>query len=193
MASAFADWWAYKYEVKDAIPYAGALMYRAGVNVSYNSDDAELARHLNHEAAKAVRYGGVPEVDALKFVTLNPAMQLRIEQYVGSLEVGKHADLVLWSGSPLSTMSRCEQTWVDGRKYFDLQQDAADRQKTKDMRTALIQKVLASGEEMETKDSSKVDPARLWPRYDENCGMSGHHYDDRQFNGSHQGHSHQNQ
>ncbi len=193
MASAFADWWAYKYEVKDAIPYAGALMYRAGVNVSYNSDDAELARHLNHEAAKAVRYGGVPEEEALKFVTLNPAMQLRIDQYVGSIEVNKHADLVLWSGSPLSTMSRCEQTWVDGRKYFDLEQDAAARQKTKDMRTALIQKVLASGEEMETKDSSKVDPARLWPRYDENCGMLGHHYDDRQFNGLHQGHAHQNQ
>jgi N-acetylglucosamine-6-phosphate deacetylase len=193
MASAFADWWAYKYEVKDAIPYAGALMYRAGVKVSYNSDDAELARHLNHEAAKAVRYGGVPEEDALKFVTLNPAMQLRIDQYVGSIEPGKHADLVLWSGSPLSTLSRCEQTWVDGRKYFDLQEDATERQKNKDMRTALIQKVLASGEEMETRDSSKTDPARLWPRYDENCGMLGHHYDDRQFNGLHQGHTHQNQ
>ena len=97
MGSAFSDWWAYKFEVYDAIPYAGALMHNAGVVVSYNSDDRELARHLNHEAAKAVKYGGVPPQEALKFVTLNPAKQLRIDRYVGSLEPGKDADLVLWS------------------------------------------------------------------------------------------------
>ena len=98
--SAFADWWAYKFEVYDAIPYNGALMHRAGVIVSYNSDDRELARHLNHEAAKAVKYGGVSPEQALQFVTLNPAKQLRIDQHVGSLEPGKHADLVVWSGVP---------------------------------------------------------------------------------------------
>ncbi|MFM7738082.1 MAG: amidohydrolase family protein, partial [Planctomycetota bacterium] len=110
--------------VYDAIPQAGALMHNQGVVVSFNSDDAELARHLNHEAAKAVRYGNVPEEEALKFVTLNPAKQLRIDQYVGSIEPGKHADLALWSGHPLDTTSRCEQTWVDGIKYFDLAEQA---------------------------------------------------------------------
>lgn len=190
MASAFADWWAYKYEVKDAIPYAGALMHRAGVNVSFNSDDSELARHLNHEAAKAVRYGNVSEEEALKFVTLNPAMQLRVDKYVGSIEVNKHADLVIWNGHPLSNLSRCEQTWVDGRKYFDVKDDALARKQTKQKRVTLIQKILASGEEMKTKDKSEADQAKLWPRFDENCGMSGHHYEDRQFNGLHQGHGH---
>ena len=193
MASAFADWWAYKYEVKDAIPYAGALMHRAGVRVSFNSDDAELARHLNQEAAKAVRYGGVSEEEALKFVTLNPAMQLRIDQWVGSIEAGKHADLVLWSGHPLSNLSRCEQTWVDGRMYFDLKEDQKLRKQNREMRTALIQKILASGEKMKAKDRSTADPAKLWPRFDEHCGMAGHHFDDRQFNGLHQGHAHAQQ
>jgi N-acetylglucosamine-6-phosphate deacetylase len=95
MASSFSDWWAYKVEVFDAIPYNGAIMHNAGVVVSFNSDDAELARHLNHEAAKAVKYGGLSPEEALKFVTLNPAKQLRIDQYIGSLEVGKQADFVI--------------------------------------------------------------------------------------------------
>jgi N-acetylglucosamine-6-phosphate deacetylase len=118
--SSFADWWAYKQEAWDAIPYDGALMREAGVLVSFNSDDAELARRLNLEAAKAMKYGGVPEEEALKFVTLNPARQLRIDQYVGSIEPGKSADLVVWSASPLSTLSACEQTWVAGRGYFEV-------------------------------------------------------------------------
>src|SRR5262249_54077119 len=87
--SSFADWWAYKFEVYDAIPYNGAIMHDAGVIVSFNSDDAELARRLNLEAAKACKYGGVSEVEALKFVTLNPAKQLRIDKFVGSIEPGK--------------------------------------------------------------------------------------------------------
>ncbi|MCG8649820.1 MAG: amidohydrolase, partial [Pirellulales bacterium] len=100
MGSSFSDWWAYKFEVFDAIPYNGALMHDRGVVVSFNSDDRELGRHLNTEAAKATKYGGVPEEDALKFVTLNPAKQLRIDPYVGSLVPGKHADVVIWSGRP---------------------------------------------------------------------------------------------
>ncbi len=127
MGSAFSDWWAYKFEVFDAIPYNGALMHDRGVVVSFNSDDRELARHMNTEAAKATKYGAVPEQEALKFVTLNPARQLRIDQYVGSLTAGKHADLVVWSGRPLSTLSRCEQSWIDGRRYFDLKADAGMR------------------------------------------------------------------
>jgi imidazolonepropionase-like amidohydrolase len=118
-ASTFSDWWAYKFEVYDAIPYNGSLMRDRGVVVSFNSDSSELARRLYLEAAKAVKYGGTPEAEALKFVTLNPAKQLHIEQYVGSLEPGKDADFVLWSKSPLDSRTVCLQTWIDGRKYFD--------------------------------------------------------------------------
>lgn len=118
-ASAFSDWWAYKFEVYDAIPYAGTLMHRRGALVSFNSDSSDVARRMNLEAAKAVKYGGLPEEDALKFVTLNPAKQLRIDAYVGSLEKGKHADFVIWSDNPLSTRAVCEQTWIEGKKYFD--------------------------------------------------------------------------
>ncbi|HYK42540.1 MAG TPA: amidohydrolase family protein [Thermoanaerobaculia bacterium] len=125
--STFSDWWAYKPEAYDAIPYNGALMRERGVVVSFNSDSDELARRLNWEAAKAVRYGGVPPADALAFVTSNPAKQLGIFQRVGSLEPGKDADFVLWSGDPLSTTSIAMQTWVDGRKYFDRAADLAGR------------------------------------------------------------------
>ena len=100
-ASTFSDWWAYKYEVVDAIPYNGTLMANAGVTVSFNSDSDELARRMNLEAAKAVKYGDLDEAEALKLVTINPAKQLRIDKYVGSLEIGKDADFVIWSGHPL--------------------------------------------------------------------------------------------
>jgi imidazolonepropionase-like amidohydrolase len=175
MGSAFSDWWAYKFEVYDAIPYDGALMHDAGVVVSFNSDDRELARHLNQEAAKAVKYGGLSPAEALKFVTLNPAKQLRIDQYVGSIEVGKHADLALWSGPPLSNFSRCEQSWVDGRKYFDRAEDAIARKTVADMRTKLVQKILASGEKMQQpgEDDKNEDDSRLWPREDVFCFGNG--------------------
>lgn len=140
--SAFADWWAYKLEVQDAIPEAGAIMHEQGVVVSFNSDSDEMARRLNLEAAKANKYGGVPPVEAMKFVTLNPAKQLKIESRVGSLESGKDADLVVWSGPPLSTMSRVERTYVDGRLLFSLEQDVAAREAQKVERQRLIQKVL---------------------------------------------------
>ena len=149
-------------------------MHEAGVVVSFNSDDRELARHLNQEAAKAIKYGGVSAEDALKFVTLNPAKQLRIDEYVGSIEVGKHADIVLWSGPPLSNLSRCEQTWIDGIKYFDRQDDLANRTLVFEMRQALIQKILDSGEEMHAPGEGKVDPASLWPREDLFCHAHGH-------------------
>ncbi len=117
--SCFTDWWAYKFEVWDAIPYAGSLMRDRGVTVSFNSDSSELARRLYLEAAKAVKYGGTQEVEALKFVTLNPAKQLRVDKWVGSLEPGKDADFAVWSHSPLAYNTVCEQTWIEGRKYFD--------------------------------------------------------------------------
>ena len=118
-ASCFSDWWAYKFEVIDAIPYAGAIMHQRDVVVSFNSDSSDLSRRLYTEAAKAVKYGGVSEKEALKFVTINPARQLRIEQRVGSLEPGKDGDFVIWSRSPLDAGTVCEQTWMDGKKYFD--------------------------------------------------------------------------
>jgi imidazolonepropionase-like amidohydrolase len=118
-ASTFADWWAYKFEVYDAIPYNGSLMRDRGVVVSFNSDSSDLARRLYTEAAKAVKYGGTSEQEALKFVTLNPAQQLRIDKFVGSLEPGKDADFVVWSKSPLDSGTVCLQTWIDGQKYFD--------------------------------------------------------------------------
>ena len=169
MGSAFADWWAYKFEVFDAIPYAGALMHNAGVVVSFNSDDRELGRHLNQEAAKAVKYGGVPAEEALKFVTLNPAKQLRIDERVGSLEAGKDADLVVWSGPPLAITSRVEQTWIDGRRYFDSDEDRDMRKRDAEIRTALVQKILDSGEKMATDGDTQKDESDLWPREDIFC------------------------
>jgi N-acetylglucosamine-6-phosphate deacetylase len=142
--SAFSDWWAYKYEVIDAIPYAGKLMHDAGVLVSYNSDSNEMARRLNTEAAKAVKYGGISEIDALKFVTINPAKQLRIDSRVGSLEIGKDADLVIWSGHPLSTYTICEQTWIDGRRFFDREEDLMMREEVQKKKAELMQKALKS-------------------------------------------------
>ena len=175
-ASGFSDWWAYKYEVIDAIPYNGAIEHQRGVVVSFNSDDSELARRLNLEAAKAVRYGGVPEAEALDFVTKNAAAALGIQDRVGSLEPGKDADFVVWSGHPLSTYSVCEQTWIDGRKYFDRQEDLAFRQEVAAERAALLAKVKAAkkddakgekgkgeGEKPPEETAAKVSTSyRLW-------------------------------
>jgi len=144
MGSTFSDWWAYKMEVADAIPYNGALMHDNGVIVSFKSDSNELARRLNTEAAKAIKYGGVSPEEAIRFVTLNPAKQLRIEDRVGSLEAGKDADFVIWSEQPLSSYARCEQTWIDGRKYFDIQQDQKAREEANRQRNLLVQRILES-------------------------------------------------
>ena len=171
MGSSFSDWWAYKFEVFDAIPYNGALMYQQGVVVSFNSDDRELARHLNTEAAKATKYGNVPEEEALKFVTLNPAKQLRIDEYVGSIAVGKHADLVVWSGRPLSTLSRCEQTWIDGKRYFDLTTDKELRERDRELRARLVQKVLRESHPKKStpEKEKKVEEEDRWARHDVFC------------------------
>ncbi|TWU40668.1 amidohydrolase family protein [Novipirellula artificiosorum] len=179
MASTFADWWAYKFEVYDAIPYNGVIMHNAGVVVSYNSDDAELGRHLNTEAAKATKYGGVPEQEALQFVTLNPAKQLRLEDRIGSIEVGKDADLVVWSGPPLSATTRCEQTWIDGIKYFDLELDHQLRTRDARLRAQLVQMGLDQGSQpvSETKNGERsdrlkdepIEEADRWDRVDIYC------------------------
>jgi imidazolonepropionase-like amidohydrolase len=141
--SSFADWWAYKYEVYEAIPHNGAIMHEQGVTVAFNSDDAEMARRLNQEAGKAVRFGGVKEEDALKFVTLNPAKLLRIADRTGSLKVGKDADVVVWSDNPLSIYAKAEMTFVDGIKFFDRNEDLKLREEVAAERNRLIQKMLA--------------------------------------------------
>ena len=173
-ASTFSDWWAYKFEVYDAIPYNGALMHDAGVVVSYNSDSDELARRLNTEAAKAVKYGGVSQEEALKFVTINPAKQLRIDKRVGSLEVGKDADFVVWSGNPLSTYSVCEQTWIDGKKYFDRDEDSMMNKEVQNERAVLVQKVL--GTKKSEGGEKKPDMPKFKQGYschEENIEMEG--------------------
>ena len=121
--STFSDWWAYKFEVNDAIPYNASIMHNAGVTVAINSDDGEMSRRLNQEAAKTVKYGGVSEEDAWKFVTLNPAKLLHLDDRVGSLKVGKDADVVLWTDHPMSIYAKAEKTIIEGVTYFDLARD----------------------------------------------------------------------
>ncbi len=140
-ASSFADWWAYKYEVIEAIPYNGAIMHKLGLNVGYNSDNSEMARRLNQEAAKAVKYGGVSEEEAFKFVTLNPAKMMHIDDRVGSLKPGKDADIVLWNDNPLSIYAYPLQTYVDGIKYYDIQRDSVMRNEIKTERSRIMQKM----------------------------------------------------
>ncbi len=136
--STFSDWWTYKYEVIDAIPYNPAIMHEAGVTVAINSDDAEMSRRLNQEAAKSVKYGGVSEEEALKFVTLNPAKLLHIDDRVGSIKVGKDADVVLWSDHPLSIYAKAEKTIIEGATYFDINRDAMMQEQIQKEKSDLI-------------------------------------------------------
>lgn len=140
-ASTFSDWWAYKMEVEDAIPYNAAIMQRVGLTVAINSDDAEMARRLNQEAAKIVKYGGVTEEEALKMVTLNPAIMLHVDDKVGSLRVGKDADVVLWSDHPLSIYAKSLYTIVDGTIYFDRARDEQLQKQVEAERLRLVRKM----------------------------------------------------
>jgi imidazolonepropionase-like amidohydrolase len=145
-ASTFADSWAYKVEAYDAIPHNAALMYRAGVLTTVNSDDNERARRLNTEAARAVRYGGVPEEEALRMVTLNAARQLGIDRWVGSLDVGKDADVVIWSAHPLSTYAVAEKVFIDGQQYFDRQEAVREAEANAREKAAVRARLKAAGE-----------------------------------------------
>jgi imidazolonepropionase-like amidohydrolase len=138
-ASIFADFWGYKIEAYDAIPYNALILTRAGVNVSLNSDSDERARRLNIEAAKMLKYGDITEEEALRMITLNPAQQLGIETRVGSIDVGKDADVVIWNGHPFSIYSRVETTFIDGDIFFDRQQDQSRRADILRERAALEQ------------------------------------------------------
>lgn len=155
-ASTFADWWAYKYEVMEAIPYNAAILNRMGIVTSMNSDDAEMARRLNQEAAKAVKYGNVSEEDALKMVTLNPAIMLHVSDRVGSIKEGKDADLVLWNENPLSIYAKPLKTYVDGICYFDIDRDVMLRQQNEKERARIIQKMLVE----KAKGGATTGPSR---------------------------------
>jgi N-acetylglucosamine-6-phosphate deacetylase len=166
----FSDWWGYKQEVVDAIPWNNYLMWDRGVNAGMNSDSDELARRLNTEAAKAIKYGGVPREEALKMVTLNPAKSLKIDTWVGSLEPGKEADFSIWSGAPLSPFSVCEQTWIEGRKYFDRAADLAGREELMKERAALV----AAAKEAKREGGAPAGGrAGRMPRYLEETDLSG--------------------
>ena len=145
-ASTFSDWWAYKVEAYDAIPYNAALMTRRGVLVSVNSDDAEEATHLNQEAAKSIKFGGLSHDEALKLVTLNPAIQLGIDKRVGSIDAGKDADLVIYNHDPLSAYAVVQKTLIDGRVYFDRQRDIADRPAREKEKKTLLDRQKKSAE-----------------------------------------------
>lgn len=176
-ASTFSDWWAYKFEVNDAIPYNAALLAEMGVLTAINSDDAEMARRLNQEAAKAVKYGGASQEEALKMVTLNPAKLLHIDDRVGSIKKGKDADIVLWTDNPLSVYAQVQQTYVDGVCYFDQTKDLELRKRNEAERNRLIQKMLTEKSNGKATQRAKKEMQVLY-----HCDtMEGH---------EHQGHSH---
>jgi len=165
-ASTFSDWWAYKVEAYDAIPYNAALMTQRGVVVSINSDDAEEATHLNQEAAKSMKYGGLSHDEALKMVTLNPAMQLGIDKRVGTIDVGKDADLAIYNHDPLSAYAVVQKTLIDGRVYFDLQRDIAERAEREKEKKALIDKFKKAVEkksEEKRPDAAGQEPGEKKP------------------------------
>lgn len=141
-ASTFSDWWAYKIEAYDAIPYNAAVMWKKGVTVALNSDDlqADLTRRLNVEAAKVIKYGVDDENEALKMITINAAKMMKIDQYVGSIEVGKMADLVLFDKHPLSTLAKVQKVFIDGQPYFDRDKDMTTRADKSKAKTQLIEK-----------------------------------------------------
>lgn len=157
-ASTFSDWWAYKMEVMDAIPYNAALLSKMGLVTSINSDDAEMGRRLNQEAAKSVKYGGLTEEEAWKLCTLNPAKMLHIDDKVGSVKVGKVADVVLWSDNPLSINARAEKTIIDGIIYYDVDEDAKLREEIKKERARIIQKMIR--EKQNGGNTQKPGPRR---------------------------------
>ncbi|MBC7902242.1 MAG: amidohydrolase family protein, partial [Gemmatimonadaceae bacterium] len=170
-ASTFSDWWAYKVEVQDAIPQNAAIMQRVGMNVCINSDDAEMARRLNQEAAKSVKYAGMSEEDALKMVTINPAIALHISDRVGSIKTGKDADLVLWSAHPLSIYAMAEKTIVDGVVEFDREADKETRKKISVERNRLVQKMLG-----EKRTGAPMGPATPSFQVLLNCGDHAHEH-----------------
>ncbi|MDC1221377.1 amidohydrolase family protein [Salibacteraceae bacterium] len=151
MASTFSDWWAYKFEVNDAIPYNAAMLTNAGIVTAINSDDAEMGRRLNQEAAKTMKYGGLSEEEAIKLITINPAIMLHLDTTTGSIEVGKDADLVLWTDNPLSVYSQVDKTFIEGQLYFDRNKEAELAERIKTERSRLISAMILDKSEKKKK------------------------------------------
>lgn len=160
--STFSDWWAYKYEVNDAIPHNAAIMASQGITTSINSDDAEMGRRLNQEAAKTIKYGNVPDEEALKMVTLNPAKLLHLDSLTGSIKVGKDADLVIWNGNPLSIYSKPEKTFVEGICYFDIERDKILRDEIQKEKARLIQKMIQAKKNGEQTQKPQQKKQKLY-------------------------------
>jgi imidazolonepropionase-like amidohydrolase len=152
-ASVFSDWWDYKYEVYEGIAYNAAMLMKQGVLTCIHSDDAEMGRRLNQEAAKTMKYGGISETEALKLVTLNPAIMLHLGDRTGSIKVGKDADLVLWTDYPLSVYARASKTMVDGTFYYDEEQDDKMKEQIDNERNRIIANILR-----ETTATSSTTP-----------------------------------
>jgi imidazolonepropionase-like amidohydrolase len=172
-ASTFSDWWAYKVEAYEAIPYNAALMTRRGVLVSVNSDDAEEATHLNQEAAKSIKFGGLSHDEALKLVTLNPAIQLGIDKRVGTIDTGKDADLVIYTHDPLSAYAVVQKTLIDGRVYFDRQRDIADRADREREKKALLEKEKKAAEKKPDKKKPEEKKPEDKPKPSQADGVFG--------------------
>ena len=179
-ASTFSDWWAYKFEVYDAIPHNAALLHAQGVNTGINSDDAEMSRRLNQEAAKAIKYGGVSPEEAWKMVTLNPARMLKLDHRMGRVAPGMDADLVLWSGDPLSIQARVERTYVDGVCYFDRVTDVQRRAWTASERDRIVRAMIAAQADGAPTRKARRDRKHLW--HCDDLGEEGHE--------GHDGHDH---
>jgi imidazolonepropionase-like amidohydrolase len=171
-ASTFSDWWAYKVEAYDAIPYNAAIMTRRGVVVSINSDDAEEATHLNQEAAKSIKFGGLSHDEALKMVTINPAMQLGIDKRVGSIDAGKDADLVIYNHDPLSAYAVVQKTLIDGKVYFDRAQDIAGRADRETEKKALTEKEKRAAEK-KAEEKKMEDKDKPKPPQSDSFGLGG--------------------
>ena len=162
--STFSDWWNYKYEVKDAIPQNASIMHNAGVTVAINSDDAEMSRRLNQEAAKSVKYGKVSEEEAWKFVTLNPAKLLHIDDRVGSIKEGKDADVVLWTDHPLSVYAKADKTIIEGVVYFDLERDLKLREEVAEQKNILTTQMLKA-----KNNGVKTQPVKATKKEEMHC------------------------
>ena len=176
--STFSDWWNYKMEVVDAIPYNAYIMQKVGLNVAINSDDPEMARRLNQEAAKSVKYGGMSEEEAWKMVTINPAKMLHVDSKVGSIKVGKDADLVVWSDNPLSIYAKSEKTIVDGIIYFDREKDAAMRIANRNEKARLIQKLTIAKKAATPGAAGGAGGRSARPRFEilNSCGDHNHNH-----------------
>ncbi len=168
-ASTFADWWAYKFEVNEAIPFNAAILHKMGIVTAINSDDAEMGRRLNQEAAKVVKYGGVSEEDAWKMVTLNPAKLLHLDERMGSLKEGKDADIVIWSDHPLSITAVVEKTFVDGLLLYDINRSLVMHNRDQKERNRILQLMVV---EKEAGAETRTPIKKENPQY--HCDSEGH-------------------